>query len=113
MTTATKIDAGAQNNHQHEPALAVVPLSLREGECATLRPMVAAVERELASLRGERDKEGYAGGLDRLTSSWNTLVQSMALGTPPELRTCPHCQYRILVQATRCIQCWKMSDRGT
>jgi hypothetical protein len=102
----------AQDGQRQERDVVVVPLSLRERDCETLRPMVAAIERDLAGLRGQSEAEGYAESLGRLLVSWNTLVQSMALGEPPELRVCPHCQYRIRHQATRCIQCWKMSERS-
>jgi hypothetical protein len=90
--------------------VSAVPLSLREGERAALRPAVAVIEDDLARLGIQHDLDGYARAAERLTASWQSLVSLMALGTAPELRSCPHCGYRILVKATRCVQCWKMSD---
>jgi hypothetical protein len=91
------------------PGARMGPLSLREDDCAALRPMVADVESELVSLLAQADSKGYAQTSARLAESWHRLVAVMALGTAPELRTCPHCKYRIRRQATRCIQCWKQS----
>ena len=91
----------------------VTPLSLREDDCAALRPAVALVESDLARLEAQRDLEGYSRASEQLAASWHSLVSLMALGTAPEMRSCPHCGYRILVQATRCIQCWKQSERVT
>jgi hypothetical protein len=90
--------------------VSTAPLSLREGERAALRPAVAVVEGALARLGSQQDLDGYARAAEQLTVSWQSLVSLMALGTAPELRSCPHCGYRILVKATRCVQCWKMSD---
>jgi len=87
-----------------------VPLSLREGERASLRPAVAAVESDVAWLEAQQNVEGYTQAVKQLAASWHSLVSLMALGTAPELRSCPNCGYRILVKATRCVQCWKQSD---
>jgi hypothetical protein len=91
-------------------ATSAAPLSLREGERAALRPAVARVESDVARLEAVHDLQGYAQAAGQLASSWQSLVSLMALGTAPELRTCPHCGYRIFVQATRCMQCWQYSD---
>ena len=87
-----------------------VPLSLREDERAALRPAVATVESDVARLEAQQDLNGYAQAAEQLATSWHALVSFMALGTAPELRACPHCGHRILVKATRCVQCWKQSD---
>jgi len=87
-----------------------VPLSLREGERAALRPAVAMVESDLTWLEAQEDVEGYTQAVGQLAASWHSLVSLMALGAAPQLRSCPHCGYRILVKATRCMQCWKESD---
>jgi len=70
------------------------------------------MESDLAGLRNQRDVEGYADALKRVTVSWNALVDCMALGEATEMRTCPHCHYLIRLRATRCIQCWKTWDIG-
>jgi hypothetical protein len=87
-----------------------IPLSLREGEREILRPAVAIVDRNVARLGAQRDLDGYAQAAEQLAASWQSLVSLMALGDAPELRSCPHCGYRIMVKATRCVQCWKQSD---
>jgi len=123
MTMATKIDDAAGNDpvatraappwvsgEGNGPAAAVAALSLREGDRAALRPKVAAIEVTLAALRDPRDGEAYASALKGLTHSWKTLVECLALGEAPALRVCPHCQGKILLRATRCIECWKMSE---
>jgi hypothetical protein len=94
------------------PTAAPVPLTLREKDCAALRPMVASVESELASLQAPENQASFAHASVKLAEAWHRLVELMALGTEPEHRSCPHCQYRILVKATRCIQCWKRSEAG-
>jgi hypothetical protein len=71
--------------------------------------MVAEIENELASLRAQADADGYARASARLAQHWRQLLDVMALGTPPEQRSCPHCGYGINASATRCIQCWKQS----
>jgi hypothetical protein len=113
MTTSATNDQamaapGAQTSASS--AAAHVPLSLREGERSALRPAVAIVEDDLARLEAQRDVDGYAQAAQRLTASWHSLVSLMALGTAPEMRSCPHCGYRIFAKATRCVQCWKHSD---
>lgn len=92
------------------PATKSFSLSLREADRAVLRPVVAELESELASLQTQANHDGYAQATARLTSHWRRLVEIMALGTPPELRSCPHCGYGINAAATRCIQCWKESQ---
>jgi hypothetical protein len=84
-------------------------LSLREADRAVLRPVVAELENELASLLAQANGD-HSQAAARVTSHWRRLVEIMALGTPPELRSCPHCGYGINATATRCIQCWKQSE---
>lgn len=70
---------------------------------------MAEIESDLATLQVQSDIGGYAEASATLVSRWRGLVDLMALGTPPELRVCPHCGYNINAVATRCIQCWKHS----
>lgn len=85
-------------------------LSLREADRAVLRPVVAELGSELATLQAQANSDTHSQTTARLTSHWRRLVDIMALGTPPELRSCPHCGYGINATATRCIQCWKQSQ---
>jgi hypothetical protein len=92
-------------------AASLVPLSLRETDRASLRPVVAELESCLTILQGQSDTDGYAEASATLAAQWRRLVGVMALGTAPELRVCPHCGHHINATAVRCIQCWKLSDR--
>lgn len=91
------------------PAPKTSALSLREADRVALRPVVAEIESEMASLQTQASSDTNAQTAARLTSHWRRLVDILALGTPPELRSCPHCGYSINSAATRCIQCWKQS----
>lgn len=73
-----------------------------------LRPMVEALDREMALLRAR----GEVTGADTaaLLSSWAKLVESLALGPPPELRACPFCGGIGMRAATRCGWCWSKLD---
>lgn len=102
--------AGAQLRASAAPL--PLPLSLREDDRSLLRPAVATVESDVARLEAQRDIQGYALAAEQLAASWHSLVSLMALGTAPEQRSCPHCGHRIMLKATRCIQCWKQSDAG-
>ena len=92
------------------PAAKAFSLSLREADRAVLRPVVAELESEFANLHARAHGDTDSQTAARLTSQWRRLVDIMALGTPPELRSCPHCGYGINAAATRCIQCWKQSQ---
>jgi hypothetical protein len=91
------------------PVTRIASLSLRESDRAALRPLVAEIESELATLQAQPDVQGYARVSARLVEHWCRLVKTMALGAPPELRLCPHCGYSINAAATRCLQCWRKS----
>lgn len=116
-SSTTKNDGAPAHGAQPQPSgsgaqtqPSGIPLSLREGERAALRPAVAMVESDVARLAAQHDVDGYAQAVKRLATSWHALVSFMDLGDPPEVRSCPHCGYSILVKATRCVQCWKQSD---
>lgn len=63
-----------------------------------LRTAIARVERDLASLPAD----------SALRASVAELVQQLALGPEPELRTCPHCEGVGMRLATRCLFCWSL-----
>lgn len=66
----------------------------------TLRTIVATIEREISELP--------ATGL---RTSWNKLVQTLALGPSPETRRCPACDSIGMRAATRCGHCWAALER--
>jgi hypothetical protein len=74
----------------------LMSISYGDNSVATLRTLVATIERELAS----------AAPAVELRDAWSSLVDTLALGPPPELRTCPTCQHVGMRAATRCMHCW-------
>ena len=64
-----------------------------------IRAAVRAVEQALAAAPG-------GAALDGLRSSWTRLVDALALGPAPALRTCPKCGATGMRAATRCGTCW-------
>ena len=79
-----------------------------EAQRATLRAAVAEVESYIAHL--PRTNPGSDHGLP---AAWATLVQLMALGSPPQLRDCPRCGRAGMRAATRCGHCWaRLSPLG-
>jgi len=70
---------------------------------AGVREAIAAVDVELALVTGSAAPKQ----LDPLRTSWSRLVNLLALGPPPQLRTCPFCGGVGMRAATRCSTCWK------
>jgi hypothetical protein len=73
-------------------------MSINHGDksVATLRSLVAAIERQFAIVPPPEE----------LRAAWAEMVDVLALGSPPELRTCPTCGEIGMRAATRCIRCW-------
>ena len=69
-----------------------------------LRVLVASVENAINSLR---TAEG--GQKQALDQAWAKLVAGLALGSEPELRSCPSCGRSIFQRAVRCRYCMKFS----
>ena len=63
---------------------------------ATLRTLVAAIEEQFAVVPPP----------EQLRAAWAEMVDALALGPPPELRTCPTCGEIGMRAATRCRRCW-------
>jgi hypothetical protein len=70
------------------------------------RALVAEVDRTLADLDGSDEKSER---LSLLRESWLRLVNHLALGPAPEVRSCPACGGTIMRAATRCVHCWVKS----
>jgi hypothetical protein len=70
-----------------------------------VREAITAVDREVTKLAAHTSAEA-APALDGLRSSWGILVEILALGPPPERRTCPHCGNVGVLAAIRCSRCW-------
>ena len=79
-----------------------------EGESrqnANLRPVVAALDRQISRLAGGTPTETRTA-IGELLLSWAELIELLALGPAPELRQCPVCKHRGMRAATRCGFCW-------
>jgi len=61
-----------------------------------LRSLVAAIEGQFAA----------APPSEQLGAAWAEIVDVLALGPTPELRTCPTCGEIGMRAATRCMRCW-------
>jgi hypothetical protein len=70
-----------------------------------LRPIVENMDREMSRLvlRSGADSDDTTA----LLTSWATLVEFLALGPPPDLRTCPFCGGIGMRAATLCGRCWR------
>jgi hypothetical protein len=70
-----------------------------------LRPVVAAIDREMSRVAGGT-LNPTGPGVAKLLESWAELVEILALGPAPEMRECPVCRHRGMRAATRCGFCW-------
>ena len=48
----------------------------------------------------------------QLSSTWDSLVQTLALEPLPAVRSCPNCGKEIMKAATMCGYCWTKSVDG-
>lgn len=71
-------------------------ISYGDKSVATLRCLVTAIERQFALVPPP----------EKVRAAWAELVDVLALGPPPDLRTCPTCCEIGMRAATRCIRCW-------
>ena len=71
-------------------------ISYGDKSVARLRSLVAAIEQQFAVVAPP----------EPLRAAWADMVDALALGPPPELRTCPTCGEIGMRAATRCMRCW-------
>jgi hypothetical protein len=71
-------------------------ISYGDKSVARLRSLVAAIEQQFAVVAPP----------EPLRAAWTEMVDALALGPPPELRTCPTCGEVGMRAATRCMHCW-------
>ena len=71
-------------------------ISYGDRSVATLRSVVKAIERQFAIVPPPEE----------LRAAWAEMIAVLALGPPPELRTCPTCGEIGMRAATRCVGCW-------
>lgn len=72
------------------------------------RSLMADIERDLAELDGPPSGDRLQR-VSALRASWLRLVQHLALGPAPLVRSCPACGGTIMRAATRCVHCWTKS----
>lgn len=73
-----------------------------------LRILVSAVAANLGRVESEPSDRREQAVAD-LKVSWNTLVDTLALGPEPPTRACPRCKGIIMRDALRCVHCWEKS----
>jgi len=71
-------------------------MSYGDKSLATLRTLVTAIEHQFAIVPPP----------ESLRAAWAEMVDVLALGPAPELRTCPTCGEIGMRAASRCIRCW-------
>jgi hypothetical protein len=86
------------------------PFDPSESERVSLRAAVSDIERELSCLGREAPAAEHQSAILSLTTAWKRMVELMALGIAPELRTCPRCGGQGMRAATRCGLCWSSLD---
>jgi hypothetical protein len=69
-----------------------------------LRPIVEALDQEMSRLAARPEQPG--AGNKALLASWAELVEYLALGPAPEVRSCPSCGASGMRAATVCGTCW-------
>lgn len=71
-------------------------ISYGDKSLATMRSLITVMDRELATTPRS----------DELRKAWTEMVEVLALGPEPQLRTCPSCGEIGMRAATRCSRCW-------
>lgn len=74
-----------------------------------LRTLSQRVDRGLVELGLDTQAGALATEKEAVLGVWRELLAALALENPPSLRQCPHCQRRIIEQATRCRYCMRHS----
>ncbi len=74
-----------------------------------LRALSKRVDRGLSELGVGTGAGALAAEKAVVLGAWRELLTALSLGEEPALRQCPHCQKRILEQATRCRYCMQHS----
>jgi hypothetical protein len=83
----------------------VAHVSLRDSARNTLRPMVEALDHRMAAFLDSVAPADRAAAT-MLRTSWQALVDTLALGPAPEMRACPVCAHHVMRAASLCDRCW-------
>jgi hypothetical protein len=73
---------------------------------AGLRFAVSAVERQVSLLAAQLTTAEDASTVESLMAKWAELVDRLALGPQPEVRSCPACGRLGMSAASLCGFCW-------
>lgn len=88
---------------------------IREGDRAGVRAVMTTIDQQILqlaklSLTGPGQQNG---SVDQLRRSWAQLVNLIALGPAPQVRSCPVCKHIGMRAATRCGYCWTTLEQLT
>jgi hypothetical protein len=82
------------------------PFLPTDGDRVQLRVVMGEIERELSCLGREAPMAEHQAAVRSLRASWSRLIELMAVGVAPLVRSCPVCGHTAMVAATRCGGCW-------
>jgi hypothetical protein len=72
----------------------------------SLRFAVSAMDRQMSLLATQATTEEKASTVGGLLSRWAELLDQLALGPAPDVRSCPVCGHVGMSAATLCGYCW-------
>jgi len=75
-----------------------------------LRTAIAELELQVTELTSQAVGGTCAAVAGTLAGSWQKLMPLIAPEPEPVRRSCPHCQRRIMLAATRCMYCLQKSS---
>lgn len=81
-------------------------VSVADAARTRLRATVATIEHEISRLPRQAAGEDGKSSPSGLVASFTDLVEQLALGPEPEVRSCPVCQHIGMRMATLCGYCW-------
>lgn len=81
-------------------------LSFSGADLVRLRGLVGDVAKQIALVPGGTESTEVQTPRTALDLTWSRLVETLDLGTQPEMRICPECQHECMLKATRCGHCW-------
>jgi hypothetical protein len=80
--------------------------TLESTQNEALRPLVSSIGGQISLLSSGLNADDTRATASKLSTSWDVLVKTLALGDAPEGRVCPNCNNVGMRLATRCGFCW-------
>jgi hypothetical protein len=71
-----------------------------------LRPLVSSIGGQISRLSSGLNADETRATASKLSTEWDALVKTLALGDAPQGRSCPNCGNVGMRLATRCGFCW-------